>query len=274
MLRASGVVRLPLPYLFTAVSAVLATAACGSKASSPLGPSPIDSPSQATATIRGTVETGVSASGVGHSGSGASAAGIRVSVVGTTLSSMTDGSGQFTIEGVPASGSIALRFEGPNLDARLDLSGLTPGQVLTIAVKVSGDHVVLAGSDDPSPSPSSSPGPGHEGEVEFQGAVQSVNPPDLVVDGRLVHTDDATDIKSHGDVIALSAVPVGSTVEIEGTSQSDGSVLARKIRLEDGNDENDDDQGDDNGGQGGDDNDDAGGGNSGSGGGDDGSGHH
>jgi hypothetical protein len=268
MQRTSRVVRTPLPFFLT-LAAVLATAACGSKASSPFSPSAVD----ATATIRGTVETGVTAS-AGQHGPGAS--GIRVSVVGTTLAATTDGSGQFAIDGVPPSGAIALRFEGPGLDARLNLSGLTPGQVLTISVQVSGNHVVLAGADDPSPSPSpspsSSPEPGedHQGEVEFRGTVQSVNAPDLTVDGRLVHTDSTTEIESHGDAIAVGSIPVGSTVEVKGTIQSDNSVLAQRIHVEDGND--DDDSNDDNGNDGNNDGqDDNGGGNGG--GGDDGSGH-
>jgi hypothetical protein len=253
MLRGSRVVRFPLPSLLTTVFAVLATAACGSKASSPVGPSAVG-PSTPTATIRGTVQQGVSASSVTRSGSG-SMSGIRVSVVGTTLAALTDDRGRFDIDGVPPSGVVTLRFEAPGLDARLDLSGLTPGQVLTISVQVSGDHVVLAGSDDPSPepTPSPSPGNGHEGEVEFRGTVQSVSAPDLVVDGRLVHTDASTEVKSHGDPIDVSAIPVGVLVEVEGTGQSDGSVLARKIRVEDDgdddtNDDNGDDQGDDDGG--------------------------
>jgi hypothetical protein len=270
MNRTSRFVRTPLPFLLT-LATLLATAACGSRASSPLSPSAV-----ATATIRGNVETGVTASAGQHSGS--SASGIRVSVVGTPLAATTDNSGQFVIDGVPPSGAVALRFEGPGLDARLNLSGLTPGQVLTISVQVAGNHVVLSGSDpspssspspEPTPSPSPNPGHDHQGEVEFRGTVQSVNAPDLTVDGRLVHTDSATEIKSHGDTIAVGGIVVGSTVEVKGTQMPDGSVLAQRIHVEDGN--NDDDGNDD--GNENEGNDDDGGGNGGHGG-DDGSGHH
>jgi hypothetical protein len=148
------------------------------------------------------------------------------------------------ISGAPA-GSATLRFEGAGIDARLKLSGLVAGQVLTIEVQVSGGRAVLAGSSDdspspsPSPSPSASPSPGDDGEEdEFQGAVESISPPDLTVAGRLVHTDAGTDIKKHGDHITLADIQVGDLVEVEGALQADGSVLARKVRVE--NDQNED----------------------------------
>jgi hypothetical protein len=152
-----------LPFL-AATSLILATAACGSKAGSLTGPSAIDT----TATVSGTVETGAGATSSSH-GSPASAAGFRVSVMNTGLAATTDQSGRFVITGVP-SGAVTLRFEGPGVDARLNISGLVPGQVLTIGVQVSGNQAVLttSGADDspnpsptPSPSPSSSPEPEH-----------------------------------------------------------------------------------------------------------------
>src|SRR5512143_1876159 len=161
-----------LPFLST-TSLILATAACGSKSGSLAGPSPVDT----TATISGTVETGAGASSTSH-GSPASAAGFHVSVMNTGLATTTDQNGRFVISGSPA-GAVTLRSEGPGVDARLEISGLTPGQVLTIGVQVSGGRAVLtnSGADDnpepsppPSPSPSASPGePEHQNEVSFKG---------------------------------------------------------------------------------------------------------
>ena len=139
-----------LPFL-AATSLIVTTTACGSKAASLAGPSAIDT----TATISGSVETGAGAASASH-GSPASAAGFRVSVVNTGLSATTDQSGRFVITGVPA-GAVTLRFEGPGVDARLDISGLVPGQVLTIGVQVAGGQAVLtsSGADNP-PEPSRS----------------------------------------------------------------------------------------------------------------------
>ena len=58
-----------------------------------------------------------------------SVSGLRVSITGTALQTTTDGSGRFTLSGVP-SGRVELRFEGSGIDARLELEGLQSGQTL------------------------------------------------------------------------------------------------------------------------------------------------
>lgn len=255
-----------LPLL--SVLLVLGSAACGSssKSSSLLTPSALET----TATISGSVEGGATSSSV-SSQSHHSSAGLRVSILGTGVSTTTDGSGRFTLSGVPAGQVVTLRFEGPGIDARVEIGGLTPGQVLHVTIQVSGSsaHVVGVGSDDPSPSPtpsptanpsptpSPSPSPDDHGEneAEFKGTIESISAPNLTVAGRLVVTDASTRIKSHGDTIPFSTLAVGNVVEVEGQTLADGSVLAQQISLEDSGDDGDD-NGDDNGGDdnGGDDN--------------------
>ena len=238
--------------LLLSFAIVLASAACGSKATSPSGPSALDP----TANINGTVQSGVSAASV--SAAGHDASGIRVSVVGTAVSSTTDSSGRFVLSAIPTGQALTLRFEARGLDATLSLSGLVPGQTLSIVVQLSGGHAVLAGSDDspspsPTPSPIASPSPsaspephdGHEDDVEFKGSIEAINPPNLTVAGRLVQTDSSTEFKRQGDRIGLADLKVQDVVEVDGTAQADGSVLARKIQVEskpqgDGDGDNDD----------------------------------
>jgi hypothetical protein len=62
------------------------------------------------------------------------------------------------------------------------------------------------------------------GEVEFEGTVSQVLPT-LVIAGYTIITDGATILK--GNLIA------GVSAEVEGTLQADGTVLARKIEVED-----------------------------------------
>ena len=241
------------------LAAVLAlatwTAACSSPSSSPTEPG---LPSTTGATIQGTVNAGVNASSVSTSSS-SSAAPIRVTVIGTSLTTATDGSGRFVLAGVP-SGRADLRFEGPGIDARLTLSGLADGQVLTIEVQVAGANarVVSGPSSSPSPSPRPSPSPSAsprpsprptpspepEQEVEFRGSVQSITPPSLVVAGQAVRTDAATRIRRNDRAIGLTDLRIGELVEVEGNRQSDGSILARKIKVEDDQDDDDDDDDD------------------------------
>ena len=52
--------------------------------------------------------------------------------------------------------------------------------------------------------------------------------------GRTVVVDGRTRLLGRrNESIPFSALTVGSTVEVEGTRQTDGSVLARKVKLED-----------------------------------------
>jgi hypothetical protein len=102
---------------------------------------------QSPATIQGTVN----ASGVMTALSGPTAAtsnaGIRVSITGTNLSTTTDASGRFVLNGITTD-HVTLRFQASGIDATLDVNGIAPGQTLTIDVRVSGNHAELDDDDD------------------------------------------------------------------------------------------------------------------------------
>jgi hypothetical protein len=171
----------------------------------------------AAATINGTVQ----ASGVAGAALGtvhALSSGVRVSVVGTAITTMADGSGRFTLSNVPA-GSVQLRFEGSGCDARLAIDGLQSGQTLTITVHVSGSSATMTTGDDE--------------DGELSGTVESVGSGRLVVSGKTVTVDASTRILGDkGVALTLADVKVGARVEVEGTRQADGSILATKITLD------------------------------------------
>jgi hypothetical protein len=205
--------------LILGIASSLWAAGCGSSLNSPT--SPTDS---AGATIQGTVNPGSAASGAsvgamsangnnqGHGG--------RIRPFTTT-----DASGRFVLTGVSAE-AVTLRFEGPGIDARLDVSGLAPGQVLNITVQASGSSATLVSS---SPSPSATPSPG-ETETGLKGRIESITPPSLRVAGRTVLTNSSTKIKRDGQSIALTDLQVGQTVEVEGNVQPDGRRPRRQDR--------------------------------------------
>jgi len=217
----------------------LISAGCSSDGPALAGPS---SAGASTATIVGRVN-GASASAPASVQTSSSKGGIRVTVMGTSISATTDASGQFTLSGVPTgSGSVALRFEGRGIDATLQISGLTPGQTLQISVQLAGSNATLDDDDDDQ----------GEDETQFTGTIESIAASSLVVSGRNVLVDSSTEIKDGGNTTTLAALVVGTQVEVEGTLQPDGSILARKIRVEnnggggdDGEDEDGDGGGDD-----------------------------
>jgi hypothetical protein len=140
-----------------------------------------------------------------------------------------DGSGRFILTGVP-SGQVELRFEGKGIDARLSLAGLQEGQSLDIHVKLSGSEASLEGSDDDNQDDD-------HAEVELKGAVQSVTPPSLKVGGRTVVTNASTKIVGQHDApIPLTEIHPGDMVEVKGSAQADGSVLATRVKLDDESD--------------------------------------
>lgn len=203
-----------------ALALLLGAAGCSSSATSPTAPSaPVRG-----ATIQGTVQTAATGSSAELSAF-STAGGIKVTVVGTSLSTTTDGSGRFVLQGV-AGGSATLRFQGQGIDGTIELGGLVEGQTLTITVRVSGSRPELV-------SPSSPAGK----KVEFEGSVESVTPPTLMVSGRKVVTNGDTRIKRSDHAISLGDLKPGDKVEVEGTTQADGSVLASKIKSEDDEDE-------------------------------------
>jgi hypothetical protein len=207
------------PFLFLLAAGLsAATVGCGGGSSSVTGP---DAPAAAIppaagATIAGTVLSGTASSPeIGAS----SVSDLRVSVTGTALETTTDGSGRFTLSGVP-SGRVELRFEGSGIDARLELEGLQSGQTLNVTVRVSGSSASRVDENGTA--------------VALRATVDSVGGGGLVVGGRTVRVDASTRLLGrNNEAIALSAFRPGDSVEVEGIAQSDGSLLAKKVKLED-----------------------------------------
>lgn len=194
-------------------------AACGGS-SSVTGPDAVAPASSAT--IAGTVvSAGAAGATPGDVSARSSSGGIRVSVLGTALETRTDDDGRFMLGGVTPGEKVELHFEGPGIDARLEIEGLAAGQMLTITVSVSGSMASRLIPSD---------------EIEFRGRVDSVSSDRLVVDGRMVLVVPGTTevLGRQNQPIPLSDVAVGSFVEVEGWSQPDGSLLGKKVKLEDG----------------------------------------
>jgi hypothetical protein len=69
-------------------------------------------------------------------------------------------------------------------------------------------------------------------DVKVTGRVERTDPPDLVVAGRVVHTNSGTAYLGVGDPRQLSDVHVGNQVTVTGAESDDRSILATKIRVE------------------------------------------
>jgi hypothetical protein len=195
------------------VSAVLLFSACEDSAMSPTSP--------ASATLSGTVVRGASASTLDLRSS-------EIGLVGVTVragsaSTVTDGSGAFTLTGLPG-GEVELQFERADIHARGRVV-LAAGGRNTVTIAIVGGGIVA--------SPR-----GHAGE-EIEGLVQAIDGDGgtlTVLDQRLgavsVVTDGSTLVRRGDTPISLPDIAVGNRVHVKALQQEDGSYLATEIILQ------------------------------------------
>jgi hypothetical protein len=255
--RSLDMLRVQKPaYALIAIAVVLAGYGCGGGSSStPTGATTIDVPKGATITgtvvsdltmsssrspasiqsvsgmpsdggccIQGTVsgmpnEGGCCVNGATVCyGATARTQGLKVTVVGTSLATVTDNNGKFTISGLPEGTSITLRFEGEGVDATLTVNGVPEGQTLTVVVEVAGQTCKLWKEGETS------------FELKFVGRLESITPPTLVVSGKTVIVTDGTQIQSEsGQPLPLTDLRVGDLIKVFGTVGTDGVLTARVL---------------------------------------------
>jgi hypothetical protein len=211
-MRGSGFVRLVMAGLAIA----LAAAGCGGSGS-------VSGPDEGTASGSAVLQGGIVGGGVSASSTGSlhalsSGSGMKVSVVGTALSTEVDEEGRFVLSGLPP-GTTTLRFEGAGVDARLTVAGLVDGQVLSIEVRVSGTSAELSGSPTCTPS----------AETHFSGPLESKDGTRLVVAGRPVDASAVRKVWRGDRRIDLSDLQVGEKVKVWGVLRGDGVVAADEI---------------------------------------------
>lgn len=140
---------------------------------------------------------------------------LRVSVEGTKVSTTTNSSGQFTLQGLP-SGTVVLHFEGRGVDVRVEISGLNAGMTLRITVRITASGAVIVRAPN---------------EIELTGTIESITAPNLKVSGLTVITNADTEFKRRGERVNFADLAVGQLVRVEGSLNADGKVVAREIRI-------------------------------------------
>lgn len=230
-----------------AIAALLfSTVACGGRPASPTAPAGFDAPTSgpaavAGATIQGQVQSGTAAMAAT---TGAAASGLTVTVVGTSISATVSGTGQFTLNGVPA-GSSQLNFTGTGVNVSVNISPVQGTETISITVKISGEKAEIE-----------SEAHDNHGEAELHGIVSALSGTsatfDFNVGGMKVRGDAQTTFFGDGNKAdTFSKLRNGARVEVKGLTQ-DGFVYAQRIHINGGNsgddpadhDANDDDDDD------------------------------
>ena len=79
-------------------------------------------------------------------------------------------------------------------------------------------------------------GPGNENEIELTGYVTSIGASSLVIDGNTFYVDANTEFKGrHGDPFYFEQIEVGMLLEVKATLQTNGDLLAIRVKTEDEN---------------------------------------
>jgi Domain of unknown function (DUF5666) len=211
---------LPLPrtiaFRLGALAALALTASCHESSAS--------FTTAGSAMVSGTVILGAGTSGATTQGMGIGLSGVTVRVVQGGPSAVTDASGNFTLNGVPA-GTVDMEFARSDINARAPVVLASGTNQITAAVH--GSTAVITPR-------------GHAGE-EIEGLVQSTNAGGslVVLDQRLgavtVKTDSSTLIRRGNTVIPLSQIQTGMRVHVKAMLQGDGTYLATEILLQDEN---------------------------------------
>ena len=169
---------------------------------------------------------------------------LKVSVNGTNIETSVDGTGHFTLNGVPA-GTIVLNFSGRGVNASVTLRGVSTGDQIEIDVRLENggarlesDHRHRGDSDGEDENDDDNEGDNEgrrlpEGTIEVEGAVSRLTGacPALVfaLGSRAVTTNSSTVF----DNITCAAIKNATRLEVVGRPQADGVLVATKVYPED-----------------------------------------
>jgi hypothetical protein len=204
-------------------------AACGDSSASLSGPSGVARGSVNGAVITGRV-SGVSLrastfDGIASTTGGtAGATTLRVTIAGTNISTMVDGTGQFTMNGVPP-GTVTLNFAGEGVSASITLNNVSAGDEIRIEVRLNGSNARIE-------SENRHRGDDDDDAGEVTGTVSGLTGtcPDLTftVGTRVVRTSSATVFDDR-----CTDIRNGVRVEANGRRLENGTFMATRVEVDD-----------------------------------------
>jgi uncharacterized protein DUF5666 len=233
----------PFRSLLLAISVVLAIS-CGDNASlSPTAPS--GSGGGTGAVIIGQVMSGASAPvtprstadrlATANTFATADSASVTVKVVGTNISTTTNGQGQFTLTGVPP-GEVRLEFTGAGGSATISISGVKATDEIRISVSLNGSNARVDSEHRTNHGDNSK-----EQQTEVKGVVSGLTGTCPKVSFMVHNTKVTASETTQFEHVKCADIKNGSVVEVKGSRGSDGSITAMKVENDDDDDDEDDD---------------------------------
>jgi hypothetical protein len=152
---------------------------------------------------------------------------VTVTIVGTDIATTVDGKGDFQLTGVPP-GDVTLKFTNAGASAVITLSGVAAGDRIHIVVTLNGNAAKIEHEDRDHDDDGDDE---DEDDDELKGLVSNLTGtcPTLTftVAGTKVVTNSATKFDDPCQQIAN-----GRRVEVKGTRQTDGSIVATKVEFD------------------------------------------
>jgi Domain of unknown function (DUF5666) len=149
-----------------------------------------------------------------------------VSVAGTSLHTSVDGSGHFSLSGVP-SGDVGLQFSGTGINAQISLPAVQSTETIDLSVSVDGTTATIESEQRSGGS-----------QNQLEGRVESLPPTTaagtFIVDGQTVLTDANTQFFLGDATAAFSALAIGQRVHVAGTPMT-GGLLATVVQIQNTN---------------------------------------
>lgn len=151
---------------------------------------------------------------------------LTVSISGTNISTTVDGNGMFELTGVPP-GDVTLKFSGAGVNASITLTGVPASSQISITVSLNGNSARLESEkrDDDEDEREND----DEGDLEGTVSNRSGSCPTLTftVQATTIKTNSATKFDSG----QCAQVVNGVKVEVEGTRQTDGTLVAKDVEI-------------------------------------------
>src|SRR4029079_15851432 len=153
---------------------------------------------------------------------------VTVTIVGADITSVVDGQGNFELTGVPP-GDVQLKFSSPGASAVITLSGVAAGDRIHIVVTLNGKDAKVD-SDERDHGDNDGEDDDKDGN-ELKGLVSNLagTCPALTftVQATRVVTNNSTKFQD-----PCLRIANGSRVEVEGTRQTDGSIVATNVEID------------------------------------------
>jgi hypothetical protein len=220
--------------LLSAILVAIVVAACGNSSASLDGPSGVSRAKGAVITgrvsgvsLRASTLDGTAST----TGSAAAATTLRVTINGTNISTMVDGAGQFTMNGVPP-GTVTLTFTGEGVSASITLNNVNAGDEIRIDVRLNGNSARIESETRRQGDDDDDDDEDRDEANEVKGTVSALSGtcPALTftVGTRLVRTGSATVFDDR-----CTDVTNGVRVEVRGTRMNDGTFTAARVEVDD-----------------------------------------